>query len=42
MKIVNANWLIEVASTEMICPSQMMTKANMPVGRLGEVVMQSP
>lgn len=35
MKMVSANWLMALASTEMICPSQTMVNANMPVGRFG-------
>ncbi len=31
--MVSANWLIALASTEIICPSHPMAKPGMPVGR---------
>jgi hypothetical protein len=36
MKIVSPNWLMELASTETICPSQTTINANIPLGRLEE------
>ncbi|MFN8460743.1 MAG: hypothetical protein U0X93_03075 [Anaerolineales bacterium] len=37
MKMVSANWLIELASTETICPIQTMVKPNIPDGLLDSV-----